>query len=178
MKFGRNTKSTYQLRILIPHLFSSPSGHFFVGPPEKSSDLAPLESLGAASLRIVIQSLEFLRTRFVRMESHAVFWAPRHVQFKKNNISLQVEECQKPMDLACQSSQTVFRWQTMWHVASRMPPSFEVPRAAKSQVSLGNLICQPVFPCATHVQRMCNAYMSVSNCCAGENGHRPDYNSA
>ena len=40
-----------------------------MGPPEKSSDLAPLASLGAASLRIVIQSSEVASWRFVRMES-------------------------------------------------------------------------------------------------------------
>ena len=52
--YSRSTRSLIcllndQPRICVP-------GCFLVGPPENKSDLAPVASLGAASLRIVIQS--------------------------------------------------------------------------------------------------------------------------
>lgn len=74
------------------------------------------------------------------------------------------------MDLACRSAQTVFRWLTMQHVACPMPPSFEVPRAAKKPSVFG----QSDLPTCLSLRNAC----ATCNCSAGENGHHPDYNSA
>lgn len=58
----------------------------------------------------------------------------------------------------------------MQHVACPMPPSFEVPRAAKKPSVFG----QSDLPTCLSLRNAC----ATCNCSAGENGHHPDYNSA